>query len=253
MRQISSHLIRLFHSLAAVVLCVSLSAADSGPWVLRDEYPLDKGAYKGVARVSSNAKTIQSGDPFVIAVAFHSTALEAYDVLDPHMVSRGATVAVLAIYDAKGSYIGDLLTPVPGLSPTTEIGFSEWCRIQPREVVVRKVYCTAGVVGGTKYVLGTTLPAGEYRIQAIYLDRFASSCPWHEPANPCGEQNGLRDDNGLIQLPPEDVRKTLRDDPERISRALKEWRAKYNGSELFRSNVLRVELLPRPLEAPKPG
>ncbi len=221
--------------------------------VLHKSYPLSNGKYKGVAILSMDVKAARVGDRFKIEITFKNTADQAYDVLDPHLVSRGVFVAVLAIYDAKRDYIGNLLTPVYGTSVTTDIGFSEWCRIEPCEAVYRPVYCTAGIVGGTNHIHSNVgLPPGTYYIQAVYQDRFASSCPWYQPANPCGPQNGVRSEDGEIQLPPERVREMQKHNPQQIAQALKEWREKYDGSELFRSNILEIEFLPQPVEAPKP-
>lgn len=218
---------------------------------LAEQKDLQTGEYRGQARLSAREK-VPIGDEFLVTLRFKNTSGHAYDIFNPSLNSLIRRPAVVAIFDAEGRYIGDL-SEGAGSSVRLGLEFGDWCRIDAGEEREVTLSCMAGVVRKTRYLYPEVgLPPGKYYLQAIYFDFFASSCPWHRPANPCGRLNGVLDRDGEIQLPPKAVGDLRRTHPEVIAKAEEDWRSKYDGSVLFRSNVVEIEFLPPPAEAPRP-
>ncbi len=128
--------------------------------------------------------------------------------LDQQLPSSGQ----LALFDAEKRYIGNMLCV--DASSRRLATSRDWSVVPPGGFCGAKKTFVAGIVPCTEFVtLRRHLPPGTYYLQMIYYEHFISRPPLAE--------DGREDES-----------------------AMSKWYDQLNSKELFRSNVVKFDLLP---------
>lgn len=197
----------------------------TSPWSIAKPENLKSERYEVAAVLSLQSNRAELDERIEVALAFVNRAKVTGDMYFKTREKLHEPLSVvLALCDQKGTFISSVLDPRGGSS----IGANEsdWVRLAPGGVFKHFDQWTAGRVRGDAFAsYPRGLPAGNYLFQAIFLDRFASNCPFVSEAT--GESLGEK--------------KTIFE-PARM-RLFEQWDARFSGKPLFRSNVVEFELV----------
>jgi hypothetical protein len=178
---------------------------------LQPQRELAEDSRNGRATIVLGSDKVTVGDAFTLDVRYDSRRL--CTVYNPFFHPLVEPPAALAIFDQEKQYLGDLtLRDAGSYRPPS---FLEWVQVGERAYAGCTLKFVAGHVPNSPFNRAETrLPPGKYYLQMIYRHWFATSPP-------------ARAANGT-QIDPD---------------ALMHWRRSGVKLDLFRSNIVEIELL----------
>lgn len=198
--------------LITVCLCSPSTLIAGDAVTLQAERDLNDGLYQGKATISVQHVKIARGADVALDARYINHGVPY--LFNPYFNRLTDQPAILAIFDSEKHYIGDLRRQV--LGSYVRPGIGDWVQIPAGGYAGVTLGFTAGMVPGTQFMgRGNELPAGKYYVQLIYRRSFATKAP-------------TRGDSATIE--PND---------------LDAWFRHGAALDLFRSNILEIELVDR--------
>jgi hypothetical protein len=191
----------------------SLLHSEENKYAFAKQQDLNTGAYRGYCLISVKKSQIEIGKEFSVDICFTNIG-GGDDFYNPFFDRLIPLSAMLAIYNSKMEYIGDLLFRDGGSQKT--VTSTDWQFIPSGCYVGTQLIFTAGYIPGTPNVVTSNLlPPGEYYLQMIYYKTFIDVNPYR-----------------LISNPPKNEKTIIR-----------EFYKSFNRDVLFRSNSVKIILI----------
>ncbi len=184
------------------------------------------------------------GEPIEVVVSIANRGTSPLSIFNAPLSGLADRYAEVAMFDARGTYLGDLLRIGGSKGPPPD--HLAWCHLPPRSIHEVGFNFKAGAFNEAGLV---TLPPGRYLFQVIVRRTMFSESPWDLPYYECGVNKASRSHAEFVAEVQRLMRVQTGKSPEQ---AWQDWAKANPPGELARSNVVELLILPRPVEAEKP-
>lgn len=193
-------------NIATALICVVCMTADGAPR-FRDAYSLNyTGVIKGSAELVASPTRLKAGEEVELRLTYVNEGMGHW-FFNPFFSNFVPHPAMIAVFDSDKRYVGSGLTE--DLGSKTTVGSQNWAYLPTEGTAVGTTFrVRAGRLPG----VDETLPPGKYYLQVIFFNSFIGLSR-HANRHNIGPQDG--------QLVVET----------------------FDRDELFRSNIVEVELL----------